>query len=242
MGSIPVASDGPGPLNIPAMEQSLIVEVPGGPGLDARLWAPAGPSAGLLLCHPHPLYGGDMDNPVIVRAAEVAQGLGLATLRFNFRGVGASAGSHGGGVAERDDVKAALARMRSVVAAGGPVGLLGYSFGAWVAAHVAAEPGAGLPLCLVAPPLGMLDWTTVPPARPDLLVVAGNRDSYCPLPDLERFTARLAGARTAVIEGADHFFFGKLYPMGEAVAAWCRDWAGASAALPGEPGRRGGAG
>jgi alpha/beta superfamily hydrolase len=111
-----------------------------------------------------------------------------------------------------------------------------------VSARVAADPGAGLPLCLVAPPLGMLDWTTLPPARPDLLVVAGSRDSYCPLPELERFSARLPGARTAVIDGADHFFFGKLYPMGGEVAAWCRDWAGASAALPGEPGRRGGAG
>ncbi len=221
------------------MEESLIVEVADGPALEGRLLVPAGAGAGLVLCHPHPLYGGDMDNPVIVRAAEISQGLGLATLRFNFRGVGSSTGAHGGGVAERDDVKAALARMRSVVPPGGPIGLLGYSFGAWVSARVAAEAGAGLPLCLVAPPLGMLDWTTLPPARADLLVVAGSRDSYCPLPDLERFTARLAGARRAVIEGADHFFFGKLYPMGEEIAAWCREWA--SAVLPGEPGRRGGA-
>ena len=57
-------------------------------------------------------------------------------------------------------------------------------------------------------------------------------------PGIEKHT----GTLKELIEGADHFFFGKLYPMGEAVAAWCRDWAGASAALPGEPGRRGGAG
>jgi alpha/beta superfamily hydrolase len=224
------------------MEQPLTVQVPEGPGLEARLWEPTLAAAGLVLCHPHPLYGGDMDNPVVVRAAEVAQQLGLATLRFNFRGVGASGGAHGGGIAERDDVRAALARLRSVVPPAGPIGLLGYSFGAWVSARVAAEPGAGLPLCLIGPPLRMLDWSTVPPARPDLLVVAGTRDSYCAPPDLERFTARLPGARAVVIDGADHFFFGKLYPMGEAVASWCRAWAGASASLPGEPGRRGGAG
>jgi uncharacterized protein len=222
------------------MEEPLIIEVPGGPSLEGRLRELPGASAGLVLCHPHPLYGGDMDNPVIVRAAEVAQGLGVATLRFNFRGVGASGGTHGGGAAEMDDLRAALARTRLVLPSGAPIGLLGYSFGAWVSARVTADDPR--PLCLVAPPLGMLDWTTLPPARPDLFVAAGSRDPYCPLPELERFAARLPGARVAIIEGADHFFFGKLYPLGEEVAAWCRDWAGASAALPGKPRGRGGAG
>jgi uncharacterized protein len=222
------------------MEQPLIVEVPAGPSLQALLSDPPSASAGLVLCHPHPLYGGDMDNPVVVRAAEVAQRLGFATLRFNFRGVGTSGGTHGGGIAEMDDVRAALARIQTAVPAGAPIGLLGYSFGAWVSGRVAAADPR--PLCLIAPPLGMLDWTTLPPARRDLCVVAGNRDAYCPLPDLERFAAGLSGARVAIIDGADHFFFGKLYPMGEEVGRWCQDWTGASAALPWEPGRRGGAG
>ena len=65
--------------------------------LEARLGLPPSPRAGVVICHPHPLYGGDMDNPVVVRAVEVCAGLGLATLRFNFRGVGGSTGAHGGG-------------------------------------------------------------------------------------------------------------------------------------------------
>ena len=226
------------------MELPIEIEVPGGPRLEARLAEPPAATAGLVLCHPHPLYGGDMDNPVIVRAAQVAQGLGLLTLRFNFRGVGASGGIHGAGHAEEDDVRAALGRVPAALPANAPLGLLGYSFGAWVAARVAAKPSApARPLCLVAPPLSMVDWTTVPTGATPLLIVAGTRDPYCPLPDLERFSARLPGARTAIIEGADHFFFGKLFPLGLEVEGWLREWAGGgSAALSGEPGGRSGAG
>jgi uncharacterized protein len=229
------------------MELPIEIEVPGGPRLKARLAESPTPTGGLVLCHPHPLYGGDMDNPVIVRAAEVAQSLGLTTLRFNFRGVGASGGVHGGGIAEEGDVQAALARARTVLSVDAPLGLLGYSFGAWVSARVAAKPpGLALPLCLVAPPLGLLDWTGVRTgaarATP-LLIVAGTRDQYCPLPDLDSFMTGLPDARRAIIEGADHFFFGKLYPMGLEVERWLREWAGGgSAALSGEPGGRSRAG
>ena len=74
--------------------------------LEALLAVPASPSGGVVICHPHPLYGGDMENPVVVRVQEVCAALGLATVRFNFRGVGASGGVHGGGVAEREDAAA----------------------------------------------------------------------------------------------------------------------------------------
>lgn len=215
------------------MEQPTLVQVPGGPRLEALLAHSPSATAGLVLCHPHPLYGGDMDNPVVVRGAEVARGLGLATLRFNFRGAGRSTGTHGGGVAEMDDVRAALAHLAATLSGGATLGVLGYSFGAWVSARVtAADPR---PLCLVAPPLKMLDWSAAVPSRPDLCVLAGTRDSYCPLPELEHFLAKLPGVRHAIIEGADHFFFGKLYPLGEEIGAWCRGWAGGSPPLPGQP-------
>jgi alpha/beta superfamily hydrolase len=174
-----------------------------------------------------------MDNPVVVRGAEVAQALGLATLRFNFRGAGRSTGTHGGGLPEMEDVRAALLHLAAMLPRGATVGVLGYSFGAWVSARVAAiDPR---PLCLVAPPLKMLDWSAGPPARPDVCVLAGTRDSYCALPELDQFLAKLPGVRHATIEGADHFFFGKLYPLGEEIGAWCRGWASGSAPLPGQP-------
>src|SRR5262245_30815594 len=78
--------------------------------LEALLAVPDTPSAGVVICHPHPLYGGDMDNPVVVRMQEVCASLGLATLRFNFRGVGGSGGTHANGVGEQDDARAALDR------------------------------------------------------------------------------------------------------------------------------------
>ena len=168
----------------------------------------------------------------------------MTTLRFNFRGVGASGGTHGRGISEEDDVRAALVRARMALPSTAPLGLLGYSFGAWVSARVATSPPAlPLPLCLVAPPLGLLDWTIVPTSATPLLIVAGTRAPYCPLPDLEPFATRLPGARTAIIEGADHFFFGKSYPMGREVERWLREWVvGGSPALSGEPGGRSGAG
>src|SRR5262245_51931249 len=130
------------------MEDALTLQADGA-RLEARVGLVPGARAGLVVCHPHPLYGGDMDNPVVVRAAEVGRETGLSTLRFNFRGTGRSTGSHGGGTAEMADVQAGLAALAEGLPGGAPVGLAGYSFGAWVAARVAAEDPR--PLGLIAP-------------------------------------------------------------------------------------------
>src|SRR5437867_9801516 len=109
-------------------EQPVSLSVGADLSLEALLAIPDAPSAGVVICHPHPLYGGDMDNPVVVRVQEVCAGLGLATLRFNFGGVGGSGGVHGDGVGEQDDVRAALealARTRG----GGPTAVAGSSSG-----------------------------------------------------------------------------------------------------------------
>lgn len=204
------------------METPVVVEVPGGPTLEAHLDFPDSAAAGLVLCHPHPLYGGDMDNPVIIRAAEVAQSLGVSTLRFNFRGVGRSTGVHDEGGGEQDDCSAALASLRSRLAPTSPLGLLGYSFGARIAAQV-GEGRADLDgLALVAPPLAMYSFDGLPAGRP-LLLVAGSRDPYCPVQDLVKLAERV-GTEPRIIEGADHFFFGKLFPLGTAVEGWLRGW------------------
>jgi alpha/beta superfamily hydrolase len=204
------------------VETPVVVEVPGGPTLEAHLDFPDSAAAGLVLCHPHPLYGGDMDNPVIIRAAEVAQSLGVSTLRFNFRGVGRSTGVHDEGGGEQDDCSAALASLRSRLAPTSPLGLLGYSFGARIAAQV-GEGRADLDgLALVAPPLAMYSFDGLPAGRP-LLLVAGSRDPYCPVQELAKLAERV-GTEPRIIEDADHFFFGKLFPLGMAVEDWLRGW------------------
>ena len=164
-----------------------------------------------------------MDNPVVVRTAEVAQGLGVATLRFNFRGVGGSTGKHGGGEAERNDILTALAALAERLPPGAAVGLAGYSFGAWVSAGVVAGGAAVLALALLAPPLGMRDLDFLARVPDPTLLVAGTRDQYCPVEALRELGRRL-GTEPEIIEGAEHFFFGKLYPLSEAVERWLRKW------------------
>lgn len=196
--------------------------------LEARLAVPSAPQAGVVACHPHPLYGGDMDNPVVVRVTEVCGELGFATLRFNFRGVGRSTGTHGEGRAETSDVEAALAHLRSVLASGQPLALAGYSFGAVVAARAAGGGSASSSLAglaLIAPPLGLTGeepFVGLAGFPKPLLIAAGSQDEYCPRPALEALAQRLPGVVPQIIEGANHFFFGKLYPLGQAVAVWGR--------------------
>jgi alpha/beta superfamily hydrolase len=205
-------------------EQPAGLATADGVSLEARLALPDAPAGALVIAHPHPLYGGDMDNPVVVRVAEVCRARAWATLRFNFRGVGGSGGTHGGGRAERQDVEAALVHLASAVPAGTPLVLAGYSFGAVVAAGVAAgrrDTLAGL--LLVAPALAMTGdepLRALGPRGLPVLVVAGDRDEYCPTPALEALAGRWPTLEVRIIPGANHFFFGKLYPLGEVVEAW----------------------
>jgi alpha/beta superfamily hydrolase len=205
-------------------ERDAVLSIADGPRLQARLALPEPPSGGVVVCHPHPLYGGDMDNPVVVRVAEVCSALGLATLRFNFRGVGGSTGAHDEGRGERLDVETALAHLAGLIGPT-PLALAGYSFGAALAATLAAGRRDLAGLALVAPPLAMRE----PPGLPALagfpgpvLLVAGTADEHCPPDALERFRAAAPRAVIRTIPGANHFFFGKLFPLGEAVEAWAR--------------------
>jgi alpha/beta superfamily hydrolase len=199
-------------------EQSTTVAA-GAETLEACLAVPSGARLGVVVSHPHPLYGGDMDSPVVVRMVEACTSRGLATLRFNFRGVGASTGRHDDGRGEQDDVRASLAHLAGALGAGARVALAGYSFGAAIAAAVAATaPVAGL--ALVAPPMRVAEVQLPTGVTGPLLIVAGAEDQYCPAAALETLRAELPAATVIVIEGADHFFFGSLTALGDAVGAW----------------------
>lgn len=201
------------------MEEALTIRVPDGPALEARLAPLANPKGGFVVCHPHPLYGGDMDNPVVIRVAEVAQAAGYATLRFNFRGAGASEGVHDKGRGEQEDVRAAMAALATHLPTASRVGVMGYSFGAAMAARATRPSVPEAPLGLIAPPLGMYDFDFLQTSPGRLLLVAGTADSYCPVEALHRLAA-ITSTEERIVEGADHFFFGKLYPLGEAIGAW----------------------
>jgi alpha/beta superfamily hydrolase len=187
--------------------------------LEARLTVPAGARLGVVISHPHPLYGGDMDSPVVARMVEVCVGRGLATLRFNFRSVGASTGRHEEGRGEQEDIRASLDHLRHSLGSEARVALAGYSFGAAIAAAVAATtPLAGL--ALVAPPLRVAEVPLPAGVTGPVLVVVGAEDQYCPASALETMRAGLPAATVVAIEGADHFFFGSLTPLSDAVGAW----------------------
>jgi len=163
---------------------------------------------GVILCHPHPQYGGDMDHPVIATCAEVAFQEGLSALRFNFRGVGESQGSYGEGIAERQDVKAAgdyfYSRLKGDHLR---LILVGYSFGVWAGFPIAIEDERFEGMVAVAPPLEIYDFSFLKGCKKKKLFIAGNKDLFCPLALLEKWYQELDEPKSlAVIPGADHFF------------------------------------
>jgi alpha/beta superfamily hydrolase len=176
--------------------------------LEAVLWEPKeeAPRGAALLCHPHPLYGGTMNNRVIYRAAKGAVDAGFAALRFNFRGVGASSGSYDRGNGEKNDV-AALMDWLERQYQGLPQVLVGFSFGAWVGLQVGCHDPRMMALVGLGPPLNSYDFDFLLETEKPLLLVAGTSDEHCPHDTLSAFSKRLppaAGVRW--VEGADHFF------------------------------------
>jgi alpha/beta superfamily hydrolase len=187
--------------------------------LDGRLHVVPAATRACVLCHPHPLYGGDMDNNVVVALASALAAAGVTTLRFNFRGVGASTGSHGGGTAEVGDAEAATAALAA--ASGLPrVAIVGYSFGSVVAMRAATAANVAR-VAAIAPPLVMFDASFVTEFAMPLLLVAGDRDEYCPMPEFEALAKRLAATVRAVpLAGADHFLAGYEREVAGTVAGW----------------------
>ncbi len=164
---------------------------------------------GVIFCHPHPQFGGNMHSLVIETAVEAAAQEGFSTLRFNFRGVGESSGSYGEGVGEREDVKAVTEYLCSKLKDSNPkLILLGYSFGAWTGLPVAVEDGRFVGMVGVAPPLEIYDFEFMRGCKKKKLFISGNRDVFCPVSRLEEWYQQLDLPKSlTVLQGADHFFF-----------------------------------
>jgi hypothetical protein len=170
---------------------------------------------GVVITHPHPLYGGDMDNPVVLAMRNAYRRKGFSTLRFNFRGVGGSGGRHDKGIGERRDVLAARAWLAGLGMT--DIDLAGYSFGAWVNAGVS---DGFQRMVVVSPPLAFIDFG--PPAPiPNLdLIVTGSRDEIAPPAMIDRVRARWnPAAAFEVIPGADHFYTGLLKTLEDTITA-----------------------
>jgi alpha/beta superfamily hydrolase len=169
---------------------------------------PAGPAGLAVLCHPHPLFGGTMDNKVVQTLARALLQRGYTAVRFNFRGIGASEGSWDEGRGEIDD---ALAVVRAHRAEGQPLVLAGFSFGGYVAANaaerLAREPQAAAQrLLLVSPAVVSFAVGAVPA---DTLVIQGEADDVVPMASVLDW-ARPQALPVTVVPGAGHFFHGQL--------------------------------
>jgi alpha/beta superfamily hydrolase len=178
--------------------------------IEAVLDIPAAAPQGVaLVCHPHPLQGGTLDNKVAQTLARTFAKLGYAAARFNFRGVGASEGVHDHGHGETDDMEIMLAHVRTKFP-GLPVALSGFSFGTFVMSQLhqrlAARGDAAERLVLVGAAAGKWAMADVPA---DSILIHGELDETIPLQDVFEW-ARPQDIPVIVIPGADHFFHRKL--------------------------------
>jgi alpha/beta superfamily hydrolase len=170
-----------------------------------------------IVCHPHPLYGGTMHNKVVHRLASTLHGLDAAVLRFNFRGVGASAGAFDLGAGEREDARAGLAFLRERYPAARRW-VAGFSFGAWVASRLAADEPDVERLVLVAPPVTTQTFEEMATCPVPKLVVQGTADDICPPEALARVLPAWAEPKRLMkVEGAGHFFDRHLAGLAQAV-------------------------
>ena len=183
------------------------------------LAAAPGVSRGAVLAPPHPLYGGSLESPVLTELAWACTKAGLASLRFNWRGVGASAGAPSGAAADADaDYGSALEHLADSV--GGPLVAGGYSFGSAAALRAAAASARIDGLVLVAPPPALVAPAAIAGAGRRTLVLVGEYDTIAPARDLRAACERAPHVELHVVPHADHFFAEGLAEVGRLAAAW----------------------
>lgn len=197
---------------------------PAGP-LEALLEEPkSAPRAACVFSHPHPLYGGTMHTKAVYQSAKALARIGTATLRFNFRGAGASAGSHDGGPGEIDDYRAAL----DFVAArypGLPLWAAGFSFGSWVAWNVALDDDRVRVLLGLGLPVNRFDFSPVKDSAKAKFLIHGELDELVSVRAIRKFYSELLEPKElVVIDGAGHLFDGKTSEVGEAVEDLLKDF------------------
>ena len=202
------------------MVQQQPVTIPSGDlELEGVYYTPDGatPARAAVVCHPHPQYGGDMNNLVVTVIVRGLIEAGFGALAFNFRGVGGSQGHFDNGPGESDDVRAALSFARALPGVE-QVALAGYSFGAAMAAEAVDASVCGL--ALVALPARMVprDGAGLATYRGPVLMISGSNDDISQESALREIAAGLPSTpRLTIVPGADHFWYGQERPLADAI-------------------------
>lgn len=174
-----------------------------------------------VITHPHPLYGGDMFNPVVETLVRTYRNQGYTTLRFNFRGAGRSEGRYDQGLGEQQDLRSAVEYLQSDGKRG--IDLAGYSFGAWVNALAVGDLDEAQRLIMVSPPVGLIDFSFLGRQPRIKLVVSGSQDDIAPTEAISKMMPTWnPAADFVVIQGADHFYGGKISELEAVVGDFLR--------------------
>ena len=201
------------------MASEFLREIPGPAGpLEALLDEPAGAARAVAVFgHPHPLHGGTMHTKALYQAAKAMPRIGVAALRFNFRGVGSSAGTFDAGPGEKEDFKAAVSfvseRFPDV-----PIWAAGMSFGSWIAMTAGAEDARVSLLLAIAPPVDRYDFDALKTCTLPKFIIHGEEDELISIKEIRKFYSQLPEPKELVtIEYANHLFEGKTSMVGDAV-------------------------
>ena len=192
--------------------------------LEAEIDVPLDRWAGVVLAHPHPTFGGNMHATVTDALFEALPRHGIATVRFNFRGVGASEGTWDEGPGELADYRAALDSMSSLYP-DAELWAAGFSFGSWVALTVGAKHDRVRVLLGIGPPVDRYDFSVVRNSPKPKFLIQAERDELCPLKRAYEFYAQLAEPKElVVIDGADHLFDGRVPEVADAIVDLLQDY------------------
>ncbi len=173
-----------------------------------------------IICHPHPLYGGDMHNNVVQAARQTFADLGWATLRFNFRGAGTSGGHPAQGKEDASDLIAVSEFLRA--RSPGRIDFASYSYGAW-ATMEAIRMGLSLDsLILISPPLDFISFEGLRLPEAPTLVTVGNQDNFCSLESLKNWFPDQPDAKLEVFPSVDHFYWGAERELSAKIEAFLR--------------------
>lgn len=180
------------------------------------------PSAIAVICHPLTTHGGTLHNKVVFRAARGLENANIATLRFNFRGAGASGGRYEGGEGEQEDVTAAIEWAKKKHP-GKRLFVGGFSFGSWVSSMVASEMPDVTAMFLIGTPVNKYDFTFLRHVEKPILFLHGSEDEFGDVDKLEKLVANVRNAETVVVTGADHFFTKQLEAVEETLRSWAEE-------------------